>query len=535
MSHSNQELPRYHALDAMRASAMLLGIVFHAAWMYTPAQYWAPVIDNGANNWMWFLEFWTHQFRMQAFFLIAGFFAAMVFHRRGWRAFAGQRLRRIGIPLVLGWLVSFPIFAFAANWGAVVTESNMGGLSAWRQTLSQFDSWSSFKERFALTHLWFLYVLLMLYTVTIGGEMLLRVFFKDSDGRRRVWADAAERFLKSPWSILALTLGTAVVNLPANWDVEPTPWKLIPPVSSFLAYWIFFLVGWLFHARPVLLEAADGRWKHYLTAGTAVSLAMFFVTVEFYNRGQLTDTNIYPVLDQSEVLNWNRFRQDLLTKKESGKDVFALRVWEALSPPARQLMAASNELTLNQRAGFSMHLGYEILTLTNLAAGLEGDEQRFGPEASALLRKRIADRSAEEVMLLNRLLLERSFPGVLATSTRGDSRFQWGCNVYLVLYCLVSWLLTFGFLGFFRRYFSHPHAVWRYLADSAYWMYIVHLPLLFVLEIPIATLQVSWVLKFALLNIVAFGILLASYHFLVRSTIVGETLNGRRYKFVSPF
>jgi hypothetical protein len=66
-------------------------------------------------------------------------------------------------------------------------------------------------------------------------------------------------------------------------------------------------------------------------------------------------------------------------------------------------------------------------------------------------------------------------------------------------------------------------------------MYIVHLPLLFVLEIPIATLQVPWVLKFTFLNLVTFGILLASYHFLVRLTIIGETLNGRRYKFISPF
>jgi peptidoglycan/LPS O-acetylase OafA/YrhL len=518
MSHPNQESPRYHALDAMRASAMLLGIVFHAAWMYTPAQYGAPVIDSGANHWMWFLVFWTHQFRMQAFFLIAGFFAAMVFHRRGWRVFAGQRLRRIGIPLALGWLVCFPLIAYFYNWGAVATGSSLWGASAWTLTRSQFDSWTVFKVRYGLTHLWFLYVLLLLYTVTIGGEMVLRVFFKDSNGRRSLWADAAARFLKSPWSILALTLATAAVNLPANWNVEPTPAKLIPPVSSFLTFWIFFLVGWLTHGRPALLELADLRWKHYLTAGTLVSAAMFFGTVEIYKRGQLTNVDVFPIVDQSEVLDWNRFRQDLLARKESGQDVFAARVWEVFSPSARQLAVATNELTLN-----------------HLAAGLKGDELRFGSETSGLLRKPAAERSPEEVRLLNRLLLEKSFPETIAASTLSDSRFIWGCRANLVLYCLVSWLLTFGFLGFFRRYFSHPHEVWRYLADSAYWMYIVHLPLLFVLEIPIATLQVPWVLKFALLNIVAFGILLASYHFLVRSTIVGETLNGRRYKFVNPF
>jgi hypothetical protein len=39
----------------------------------------------------------------------------------------------------------------------------------------------------------------------------------------------------------------------------------------------------------------------------------------------------------------------------------------------------------------------------------------------------------------------------------------------------------------------------------------------------------AWPVKFLLLNAATFGVLIASYHYLVRSTIIGETLNGRRY------
>ena len=177
-----------------------------------------------------------------------------------------------------------------------------------------------------------------------------------------------------------------------------------------------------------------------------------------------------------------------------------------------------------------MHLGYEILTLTNLAEGLNWTATNLSADVNELLAKPVADRSDNEVVLLNRLLLEKSFPGRIAPSTLGDPVFKWGCLVYMVLYCFVGWLLTLGFLGLFRRYFSHPHAMWRYLADSAYWLYIVHLPLLYVLEIPMATWQAPWLVKFALLNAVAFAILLSSYHFLVRSSFIGETLNGRRYR-----
>ncbi len=76
---------RFHALDAARAFALLLGILLHATMSFflpIPAQ------DNSQSATLGVAFYVIHTFHMSLFFLIAGFFAHLVFHRRGVRAFA---------------------------------------------------------------------------------------------------------------------------------------------------------------------------------------------------------------------------------------------------------------------------------------------------------------------------------------------------------------------------------------------------------------------------------------------------------------
>ncbi len=58
---------------------------------------------------------------MSVFYFIAGFFAHMVFHRRGLRYFVRDRAKRIGIPLVAGWIVIAPPTIVIVIWGLVRT------------------------------------------------------------------------------------------------------------------------------------------------------------------------------------------------------------------------------------------------------------------------------------------------------------------------------------------------------------------------------------------------------------------------------
>jgi hypothetical protein len=95
---------------------------------------------------------------------------------------------------------------------------------------------------------------------------------------------------------------------------------------------------------------------------------------------------------------------------------------------------------------------------------------------------------------------------------------------------------VFGTLGLFQVRFSTQSAAWRYVADSAYWIYLAHLPLVAALQVWLAARPWPGSLKFVTVNAVTFALMFASYHYFVRSTFIGQVLNGRRYPFVAwPF
>src|SRR5450432_2344993 len=99
---------RLHALDAVRGFALLLGIVFHATISFVPAPAKIWIVGDSHRSTTLAVTFFTiHVFRMTTFFLIAGFFAHMSFHRRGTKAFIGDRLKRIALPLLAGWPLVF--------------------------------------------------------------------------------------------------------------------------------------------------------------------------------------------------------------------------------------------------------------------------------------------------------------------------------------------------------------------------------------------------------------------------------------------
>ena len=111
-----------------------------------------------------------------------------------------------------------------------------------------------------------------------------------------------------------------------------------------------------------------------------------------------------------------------------------------------------------------------------------------------------------------------------------------GTGILLVVcLSLAKWLLVFGFLGLFLRYLERPSAGWRYMADASYWMYIVHPPVVMVLPTLLADWPVAAAVKFSLVLAGTAVITVVTYHFLVRATLIGERLNGRRYPRVAPW
>jgi glucan biosynthesis protein C len=94
---------------------------------------------------------------------------------------------------------------------------------------------------------------------------------------------------------------------------------------------------------------------------------------------------------------------------------------------------------------------------------------------------------------------------------------------------LIAWLMIFGATGLFVRYLDRPSACMRYLADSAYWQYLVHAPVVLVAQLVFRGSTMNWALKSLIVTGVSVPVLLLSYEMLVRRTWLGVMLNGRRY------
>ena len=93
---------------------------------------------------------------------------------------------------------------------------------------------------------------------------------------------------------------------------------------------------------------------------------------------------------------------------------------------------------------------------------------------------------------------------------------------------LYAWCMTFALTGAFLRFASEYQPWKRYLADASYWCYLVHLPLVWLLQILVASSPLNPWLKLAFILTLSIAFLLPSYHWCVRYTWLGRLLNGPR-------
>lgn len=249
---------RLHGLDALRGFALLLGVIVHASMSFVPgAQYFWVAHDNNPNAWLSLAFYVPHMFRMLLFFLLAGFFGRMLCERLGAKDFARNRWKRIAVPLLVGWPLVFAAIVAVLVWGAVL--ANGGAMPKETPPGPAFTP-----DSFPLTHLWFLYALLLCYIAALGLRALGRIAglakFANAaaDGLVRVFASPAGPLL------LTLPLGAALFCLSKwyPWFGIPTPdQSLYPNLAACVGFGSAFAFGWLLHRQPRLLQAGNGAGR----------------------------------------------------------------------------------------------------------------------------------------------------------------------------------------------------------------------------------------------------------------------------------
>lgn len=257
--HESVRPSRYHELDSLRGCMMMLGLVLHAAVAYMRT----PVGDlwgyHDAHTHVAFdaLVAFLHIFRVPVFFVLAGFFAALLYARRGAGAMIRNRVQRVLVPLVVGWAILFPVtiagFAFA----------QLGGTARSALAALRYAASPAVLQHLQWLHLWFLFDLLLYYAVA-----LLLARLRGARAALRGWFGGGLDWLLQRWyGLLALAAVTAVTLLPMASGMLETPGTFRRPPATLAANAVFFAVGWLLYTRRQLLPHLGAQaWGRTLAA-----------------------------------------------------------------------------------------------------------------------------------------------------------------------------------------------------------------------------------------------------------------------------
>ncbi|MEO6992978.1 MAG: acyltransferase family protein [Lacunisphaera sp.] len=386
---------RLDYLDATRAFALLLGVLFHAAMSFSPYFMGWAVQDISTSPWVTNFFLVSHSFRMELFFLLAGLFSRGMLVRRGLGEFLRSRAIRLGVPFVVGWFILRPLIV--SGW-IMGSASMRGDYSFWAGIRAGFATLKTLPtDLLTGTHLWFLYYLILVTGVTLTVRAVVHGAdraFPVRDLLPRL--DALAFWLsRSAWAWPVLILPTAGAMWGMRyWGMDTPDRTLWPQLPVLAVYGGFFGLGWLFARQPDAITAF-GRV-------TAVRV--------LYSVGSFVLT-----------LKLSAVQTDL-----GHPHYFAARV--------------------------AFTLGYAVM----------------------------------------------------------------------------MWTLVALTLGVFRKFCAEARPAIRYLADSSYWVYLFHLPVVVWLQVAVAEMPVHWSLKLIFITAVTIGLALLTYDLFVRSTIIGQILNGRR-------
>ena len=101
--------------------------------------------------------------------------------------------------------------------------------------------------------------------------------------------------------------------------------------------------------------------------------------------------------------------------------------------------------------------------------------------------------------------------------------------VSIKIICAV--LFSYAFIGLAEKRFGAYNPRLRFISDGAYWMYLIHLPIVTFITFFMFNFHMPIEIKFLIAIVMTSIICLGTYKYFVRSTPIGILLNGRRYPF----
>lgn len=258
---------RIHSLDSLRAIMMMLGLVLHSVITYCVIDYgdaWPLKDTNATHITNDFLAEIIHTFRMQIFFLVAGFFGAMLFYERNPRKMITNRVSRIVLPFIVFVLLLWPSIVFCFSYAKLIFT---GSSTALETTISYFSNPLIFIP-LSTFHLWFLYYLTMITFTTVGLGLILKKF---PTVTTRITSAFNWILNRSVFRILIFSGITALIYFFMGSYQVATSNSFIPDLDTFVYYLSFYLVGWVLFKSKHLLHT----FMESALLNTLLALALF--------------------------------------------------------------------------------------------------------------------------------------------------------------------------------------------------------------------------------------------------------------------
>ena len=252
---------RLYFMDNLRALAMMAGVVFHASLAHSiMLQHIWPSANAERSTIVDVLAWFPHIFRMPVFFLIAGFFAALIVNKRGTGGLLKNRALRILLPLVIFlplcmWAVIASLMHAA---GTVEHKSAVLGMVAYAMANPGLPSPPP-----TTMHLWFLYNLVFFYILTWA------CYFFDGSLIRNFFMQLKPLIFVAVFSLL---LFPALISQGAPF---PAPDSFLPQLWSFGFFGVFFMMGYWIYSEPGFIDKFQPHWRLLLTL-SIVLYAVFY-------------------------------------------------------------------------------------------------------------------------------------------------------------------------------------------------------------------------------------------------------------------
>ena len=549
-----EAISRQHHLDAVRAFAMLLGIVLHGALSLSGIPW--IVQDLYPNSSFMWLFFGIHGFRMPLFFMVSGYFTMMLWRRRGLKPMLRQRFLRVFVPCMLGLVTIVP----ALNWATTTAIE----ISARQDQQRRSNSESKF-----------------------GLIEVIRNH--DHDALEKQLANKADLNQLDPefgvsalgWAALYGDATTAAWLLDHGADVKITDRGGHTPLHQAA-----------FAGHLNVLKLLLQRGANPLARGPSNNTPRDSAKLDRGTTQMIAGLLRVPLRDDDELQAGRAECRARLAELTGEKDEPPSGDWtlDGIRKRYSAFLTSDRFLIRVDPKGEPLHLIltpvfhhlWFLWTLCWLVVIFAAVAVFADAVSLPRVPRRLVLSPWRLLWLVPLTMIPQLFMGVLTPGFGPDTAIGILPQPHILLYyfiffgfgglyhdandsegklgrwwlpalllamvialpagvitlglpvvtgliqVLYAWAFTFGIIGLFRRYVTEENKTIRYLSDSAYWLYLTHLPMILLAQAWMRDWDIPAIVKFMFVCTLVTTVLLISYQILVKYTWIGRLLNGPR-------